>query len=239
MIVGMAQQTVAPEAPTPSNREPRGRALFRVGVVLIVAAAVMLGYAGWQFFGSNAVAHRKQQQLIEQTRRAWAQDSGTSIKGKGRQLHGAEALIRIPRFGKDYLMPVQRGVGDRVLGEGLGHFWQSAGPGQIGNFALAGHRVTHGQPLRDMPELRPGDRVVVETRYRTYTYRIDTDPNRLIVPFTAIWVITPLPTNPQQGGVQPAQRAGQRLITLTTCSELFHTDNRMIAFGHLVDSRPS
>jgi sortase A len=36
--------------------------------------------------------------------------------------------------------------------------------------------------------------------------------------------------------VQPAQRPGQRLITLTTCSELFHTDNRMIAFGHLVDT---
>ena len=27
---------------------------------------------------------------------------------------------------------------------------------------------------------------------------------------------------------------GQRLITLTTCSEIFHTDDRMIAFGHLV-----
>ncbi len=32
----------------------------------------------------------------------------------------------------------------------------------------------------------------------------------------------------------PAQEPGQRLITLTTCSEIFHTDNRMIAFGHLV-----
>ena len=231
----MAQQTVEPEAQTP-NRAPRRGALFRIGVVLIVAGLLVAGYVGWQFFGTNAVSQRKQQQLIEQTRRAWAQGSSTSIKGKGRQLQGAEALIRIPRFGKDYLVPVQRGVGDKVLGEGLGHFWQSAGPGQVGNFALAGHRVTHGQPLRNMPELRPGDKVIVETRYRTYTYRIDTDPNRLIVPFTSIWVVTPLPTNPQ-GGVQPAQRPGQRLITLTTCSELFHTDGRMIAFGHLVGSR--
>ena len=36
--------------------------------------------------------------------------------------------------------------------------------------------------------------------------------------------------------MQPAQRPGQRLITLTTCSELFHTDDRMIAFGHLVST---
>ena len=237
MIDGMAQQTVAPEAQTPPNRAPHRGGLFRVGVVLVVAGLLVLCYVGWQFFGTNAVSQHKQQQLIEQTRRAWAQGSSTSIKGKGRQMAGAEALIRIPRFGKDYLVPVQRGVGDKVLAEGLGRFRQSAGPGQVGNFALAGHRITHGQPLRNMPDLRPGDKVVVETRYRTYTYRLDTDPNRLIVPFTAIWVITPVPTNPQ-GGVQPAQRPGQRLITLTTCSELFHTDNRMIAFGHLVGSRP-
>jgi hypothetical protein len=29
---------------------------------------------------------------------------------------------------------------------------------------LAGHRNTHGEPLRNMPDLQPGDRVVVETR---------------------------------------------------------------------------
>ena len=27
-----------------------------------------------------------------------------------------------------------------------------------------------------------------------------------------------------------------RLITLTTCAELFHTDDRMVAFGHLVSA---
>jgi len=50
-------------------------------------------------------------------------------------------------------------------------------------------------------------------------------------------VIDPVPSNPG-GGVEPPQEKGQRLITLTTCSELFHTDNRMIAFGHLVETEP-
>ena len=36
----------------------------------------------------------------------------------------------------------------------------------------------------------------------------------------------------------PSQDDGQRLITLTTCSELFHTDDRLVAFGHLVDKEP-
>ena len=47
-------------------------------------------------------------------------------------------------------------------------------------------------------------------------------------------MIDPLPKNPERAASQPAQRPGQRLITLTTCSEIFHTDDRMIAFGHLV-----
>jgi len=41
---------------------------------------------------------------------------------------------------------------------------------------------------------------------------------------------------PERGGVEPPEQG--RLITLTTCAELFNTDERMIAFGHLVQSRP-
>jgi sortase A len=88
-----------------------------------------------------------------------------------------------------------------------------------------------------MPDLRSGDEVIVQTRTRTYTYRLTNAGSALVVPMTATWVTTPLPRNPT-GGIEPAQQPGQRLITLTTCSELFHTDNRMVAFGVLVASAP-
>ncbi|NUR06251.1 MAG: class E sortase [Nocardioidaceae bacterium] len=232
MIDGMAQQTLAP----PPGRSRRGRGVtFWVGLALLVAGLALLGYVGWQLFGTNVVAHQKQQQLVQQTERAWRGDAGASGSAKGVELHGAEALIRIPRFGRDYVMPVQDGVSDRVLAEGFGHFRGSAQPGRVGNFALAAHRVTHGEPLRNMPDLRPGDRVVVQTKDADYTYRLDTDPNDLVVGFHDVWVVDPLPKNPR-GGPEPAQRPGQKLITLTTCAELFHTDNRMIAFGHLVNT---
>ena len=91
----------------------------------------------------------------------------------------ASALIRIPKFGKKYVVPVLEGTSTRVLARGFGHFAETAHPGQVGNYALAGHRVTHGEPLRRMPELRPGDRVIVETVAHTYTYRLDTNPNDL------------------------------------------------------------
>jgi len=213
----------------------RGRT-FWPGVALVAAGLVLLGYLGWQYLGTNLVSHRRQQQIVAQTRQAWAGHATGSATGD-REGAPAAALIRIPAFGKDYVVPVHEGVSDDVLAEGFGHFVGTAQPGQVGNFAVAAHRVTHGETLRDMPTLRPGDKVLVETRTRVFTYRLDTDPNRLTVDFDGVWVLDPLPRNPA-GGVQPAQRPGQRLITLTTCSELFHTDNRMVAFGHLVHSAP-
>ena len=230
----MSLQT--PTRPDARPRRSRGPS-FWIGTGLILAGLAVLGYVAWQFFGTNIVAKQKQQSIVAETQQVWKSQGGAGASGsaKGVELKGAEALIRIPRFGKNYVMPVQAGVSEGVLAEGFGHFKGSADAGGTGNYALAAHRVTHGEPLRDMPKLRPGDKIVVETRDKTYTYRLDTDPNKLIVSFADVWVIDRLPTNPR-GGVEPSQRPGQRLLTLTTCAELFHTDNRMIAFGHLVDT---
>ena len=231
----MSTQTL--ERPPATPRGGRG-ASFWIGVGLILAGLAVLGYVAWQFFGTNVVAHQKQQRIVEQTEKVWSSAGGAGATGsaKGVQLHGAEALIRIPRFGKKYVMPVQKGVSEQVLAEGFGHFKGTARAGGVGNFALAAHRVTHGEPLRRMPDLQPGDKVIVESGDAEHVYRIDTEPEDLVVPFTSTWVLDPLPKNPQAGGPQPAQKKRQRLITLTTCSEIFHTDDRMIAFGHLVST---
>lgn len=212
---------------------------FYVGLVLLLAGLGLLGYVAWEFFGTNVVSRHEQQQAVHQLRQTWQEEAhaGANAKGSGVKLGAAQALVRIPRFGKGYVMPVFAGVSQEVLAKGFGHFRHTAHAGGVGNYALAGHRVTHGEPLRNMPELRPGDKIIVETRKAVYTYVLDTNPNNLIVSFTNTWVLQPDPDNPVPGGVQPAQKPGQHLITLTTCSELFHTDNRMIAFGHLVSTR--
>jgi sortase A len=205
-------------------------------MAMMLAGLVLLGYVGWQFWGTNWTSHREQRQVTSDLEQQWAKPGPALQKLQPRFVPKgkASALIRIPKFGRKYVVPVLEGTSTDVLARGYGHFAHTAQPGQVGNYALAAHRITHGEPLRRMPELRPGDRVIVETVSDTYTYRLDTNPNSLVVPFTGVWVLNPVPKNPEKGGTQPAQRPGQRLITLTTCSELFHTDNRMIAFGHLV-----
>lgn len=202
----------------------------------MLAGLGILGYLAWQLFGTNIVAEREHRRLVEEAERAWAQPG--SPDARPADLGGATALVRIPRFGDDYVVPVLAGIDDDVLRRGFGHFEHSAAPGEVGNYALAGHRITHGEPLADMPQLRPGDEVIVETADAIHTYVLDTDPNDLVVTFADTWVVDALPTNPDPDGVQPDQAQAQRLITLTTCAELFRTDDRMVVFGHLVETVP-
>jgi sortase A len=194
----------------------------------------MVGYVAWQLIGTNIVSERRQTEVIGQLQDRWRTSPGTELsRAEPVRLGEASALIRIPRFADDYVVPVLEGVGESELSSGFGHFVDSAGPGRKGNYALAAHRVTHGEPLQDMPSLRPGDTVLVETRDAVYTYEIDTDPNELVVGLDEVWVLAAQPINPRTTGVQPGD--GRRLVTLVTCAELFHTDDRMVAFGHLVD----
>src|SRR4051795_9228931 len=118
MIGRMAQQTLDRPPVTPKRR--RG-VPFWIGIGLVLAGLGVLGYVAWQFFGTNVVAHRKQQQIVQQTERAWRSPGTAGATGRagGLDLHGATALVRIPKFGKKYVMPVQSGVSDAVLAEGF------------------------------------------------------------------------------------------------------------------------
>ena len=205
---------------------------------MLVVTVVVGGWLGWQTVGTNAVAKKGQTQEVVATVQRWDRADAletTTIEhapppppATGRE----PAVVRIPRFGSSYAVPVHPGVTDEVLTRGFGHFKISATPGGWGNYALAAHRVTHGEPLRQVLKLRPGDEVLVSTRNWTYVYRIDTDPRRLTVTTEGVWVVDVHPVNPDPRGVNPSSHL--RLLTLVTCAELFHTDDRTVVFGHLV-----
>ncbi len=233
------QEQAAPDSPKSAQApavRPRTRwqrISLALGLVLVVGGVGLLGWVGWEMYGTTWVSERKQAEAVDQLGVAWEKGQTLTRVDGGT----ATAVVRIPRFGDDYRIPLLQGTSDEALASGFGQYDDSAAPGDRGNFSLAGHRITHGEPLRRMPELQAGDEVVVETADTTYTYVLDTGGDDLEVPFTDLWVLEPRPVNPD-GGVEPPSGVGRRLLTLTTCSELFHTDNRLIAFGHLVDTTP-
>lgn len=204
--------------------------LFWSGIAMILTGLAILGWLAWQFWGTNWVSDRHQDEVSGALKDAWSAGDDSARTDFG----DATAILRIPRFGEDYAVPVLEGSSDEVLAAGVGHMGETE-PGEAGNYVLAGHRVTHGEPFADFPELEDGDLVYVQTRTATYVYELDSGGEDLILPFTATWVLDEEPVNPD-GGVEPPPEAGDELITLLTCSEIFHTDNRSIVFGHLIDT---
>jgi len=76
----------------------------------------------------------------------------------------------------------------------------------------------------------------VDTAERRFTYVLDTAGDALEVDLDATWVLAPRPRNPEPDGLPPPDDPA--LITLVTCADLFHSDRRLVAFGHLVGSEP-
>ncbi len=210
-----------------------------VGLLLLVAGLSCLGWVAYQYFGTNVVADRRFSRERQELRNSWdaagpaatPPASGASAPAGSPPLPGhATALLRIPRFGAGYEVPVVEGTGLDQLSEGVGHYEGTAAPGAVGNFAIAGHRVTHGEPFSRLLELGKGDQVVVETSSAVYTYVLDTAPRDLTVKDTAGWVLDPVPGEPETRATRP-------LITVTTCQDLFHSADRSVAFGHLASTQ--
>ncbi|WP_405855449.1 class E sortase [Streptomyces sp. NBC_00090] len=139
------------------------------------------------------------------------------------------AVMYVPRLGGDWKWPVLEGTGADVLKKGLGHYTATARLGGTGNFAVAGHRRTYGDPFKDFPRLRTGDAVVLTDGTTWFTYRIDRGPYRTVP--TDVGVVAPVPR--KSGFDGPG-----RYLTLTTCEPEWGSSHRLIVWAHLDATQP-
>nr|WP_189887268.1 class E sortase [Streptomyces xantholiticus] len=201
-----------------------------IGELFITLGVLMLLFVTYQLWWTNVLAGQQADRAADQIQQDWA---------KGRKPDAFEpgqgfAMMYIPKL--DVVVPIAEGIDKQsVLDRGMvGHY----GEGQLktampedkqGNFAVAGHRNTHGEPFRYINRLEPGDPIVVETRDTYYTYEMAS-----ILPQTLpsnVSVISPVPE--QSGFTKPG-----RYITLTTCTPEFTSTYRMIVWGKMVEERP-
>ncbi len=146
----------------------------------------------------------------------------------------AYAVLRIPRIG--LTAPVAEGTSKGgVLDRGyVGHYTRTAQAGQAGNFALAGHRNTHGEPFRRIDRLRSGDRITVETRDAVYTYTVGKRLARTAPSDSG--VIAPVPRS--NITTSAGYSAAGYYLTLTTCTPEFSSRYRLVVWGKLTAMRP-
>ncbi|MFD9288252.1 class E sortase [Streptomyces sp. NPDC060030] len=202
-----------------------------VGEVFITFGVLMLLFVTYQLWWTNVRADQIAGRETNKIQDDWAsgeRSPGVFEPGKG------FAIMHIPKL--DVVAPIAEGIDkEKVLDRGMiGHYGEgklkTAMPSaEQGNFAVAGHRNTHGEPFRYINKLQPGDPIVVETQDAYYTYEMTS-----ILPQTSpsnVAVIDEVP--PGSGFTGPG-----RYITLTTCTPEFTSTYRMIVWGKMVDERP-
>ncbi|MFJ2832089.1 class E sortase [Streptomyces sp. NPDC087263] len=246
-----------------SNRRRRAigrRVLWSCGELLVTVGVVLLLLVVHQLWWTNREAQHNAEREVQALEREWgtaapsetgenvprvaatppqgadAPESSAAVNSQRTALSWSQAyaVLVIPRLG--LRVPVAEGVSKPdVLNKGyVGHYEDTQQPGQAGNFALAGHRNTHGEPFRYINRLKPGDEISVETRAALYTYVVDKT-----LPQTSAGdggVIGAVP----RSGVRPAYGYSEPgyYITLTTCTPEYTSTYRLVVWGKLTAMRP-
>ncbi|MFF2242699.1 class E sortase [Arthrobacter sp. NPDC058130] len=228
----------AEQGPGPSRSSlfPRG-GLFRRGVqvageLLMSVGVILLLFVAWQLWWTNVDADARQRDVVEDFARGIAvtvTPGQAAVAPKPavatEPAEGATiGILYVPRFGAGYTRPIVQGTTPAVLDTlGIGHYQGTAMPGAAGNFAVAGHRQTHGAVLDNIDALVPGDRIYVQTRegYYVYVFR-----NSQIVLPSRTDVLLPVPTRP---GAAPTES----YLTMTSCNPRFGSQERFVAYALL------
>ncbi len=233
---------IAPEAPTRKGinrvRRRQRRRLSVIGVigeVFITAGFLVFLFLGWQLWLNDIIVGDEQNHVASELAKTW--DEGNTSINEGETIpdfgepaiaavpkeNSTFAVMYAPRFGSDWAREVAEGIGvNSVLNtRRIGHYPTTQLPGEIGNVALAAHRLTYGAPFRDIDQLQLGDKLYLKTQdgYYTYSFR-----NLEYVSPQGVGVLEPVPQ--RQG-----QAATESLLTIMSCNPKFSLAERIIAYA--------
>lgn len=124
--------------------------------------------------------------------------------------------IEIPKIGLNTTL--YEGVWLTVLNVGPGHWPGTANAGEYGNMVIAGHRVTHSKPFRNLDDLADGDEIIVTSSTGRHVYKVT---GREIVFPKDIWIVDQTP--------------GYRL-TLFACHPPGSAKQRYVIYADLVNA---
>ncbi|MFC7528935.1 class E sortase [Actinoplanes sp. GCM10030250] len=199
------------------------------GEVMITFGLVVLLFAGYQVFGNSAKVQSEQDNLDQELDQAWndptvAPTPSNNVKAPAAPKDGLVGRLYIPKFDKKWV--VVDGVQPDDIRYAPGHYPDSAKPGDIGNFSVAGHRIK--KIFWRLDELTTGDVIGVETRDSWYVYHVYKSE---VVKPNQVEVVAPVPGKPRA-------KPTKALLTLTTCNPKFNNYERLIVHAELVQTVP-
>ncbi|HEY0260284.1 MAG TPA: class E sortase [Lacisediminihabitans sp.] len=225
------------------GRRRRVSILGIIGELLITAGVLVFLFLGWQLWLNDLVVGAHQNSAGAALAHKWVESAPTHVRVDGTKADYGDpvvakapanavqfAVMYVPRFASDYARPVSEGVGtaDVLDKNGIGHYPGTQMPGEVGNFAVAAHRTTHGAPFHLLATLQVGDKIYVQTQDGYYTY--DFRGLEYVRP-TGVGVLDPVP---QAAGTNPTDR----VLTMTSCNPMYSASERIIAYAVMESWQP-
>lgn len=220
------------------KRSVKQKALSIVGWVMIAGGLASVSVFVYENFIDNLIQGPRQQQEAKTLYDQWGNPlptSSASATAKPRLTEGypvlkggfAEArkfgILRIPALGKKFVHTIAEGTRQATVLNviGVGHYRSSQMPGEAGNFAVAGHRTSHGAPFMDLDKLKKGDEIFVDTKLGTYVYSVI---KQEVVDPTDVWVIAPA------RGLKNSKKT-DKWMTMTTCTPKYSAEHRLVVWS--------
>ncbi|MFS0866029.1 class E sortase [Microbacterium sp. 179-B 1A2 NHS] len=247
----MTEPTSPSAEPTRRSRRarsrPRATFLSVLGEVFLTLGILALMYVSWHTWIGDIIISSQKHAEADALAEQWAQEpaeaephepaaspadpADVQIPVLGDQEHGdVFGIMRVPRFGSDWKFNIASGISrPDILDEGeIGHYPDTAMPGDMGNTAYAAHRWTSGAAFDPIDELVIGDAIVVETKAGWYTYRFR---SLEYVQDTQVDVLAPVPNKSDVA-------ANGRYLTLTSCAPKLNMLERIIAYAVFEEFTP-
>ncbi|SCL38535.1 sortase A [Micromonospora pallida] len=203
------------------------------GEILVTFGLVVLLFAGYEVWGKSAIVDAHQSDLSQELEQVWGPEGDPTVAPSATPSPSATpappvngkpiAGLYIPRLDKNWI--VVEGVTQKDIRYAPGHYPESAMPGELGNFSVAGHR--NRATFWRLDELDDGDAIVVETKEKWFVYRVS--QSRIVKP-SQVEVVAPVPG-------QPGNEPRQRMLTLTTCNPKFDNYERLIIHAEMERSQ--
>jgi sortase A len=196
------------------------------GEVLITLGLVVLLFAAYEVYGKAFQANAEQNRLGSALEEQWNAPVAPGTKPVvDKPIPGAGvARLYIPRLGKDWV--VVEGVEPKDIKLAPGRYPKSQLPGQLGNFAIAGHRMP--SIFWDLDKVKVNDPMVAETRTGWYVYTV-----------TRVFIIKPTRTSVVSANPDdPGSPATKKLLTLTTCNPKWDNYERLVVQAEMVREQP-
>jgi len=214
---------------TPKKRGTLRKLITAVALTLMVFGASFIGNQFYDFY--HPEESETQAQEVEEVTEDWAQDAQIKTNSSSEQTEFKNGetvgILKIPRLGDDYSKTIVFGVSADDLKKGTGLYPSNALPGEEGNMAIAGHRTGPDETFYDLPAIKEGDKIIIETKDYVYTYKTVKRAEDTEVMDTDTWVLD-----------KPKVSADStHNLTLTTCAELYPNSPKRLALFAELDSK--